>query len=36
VDPVREVDRRRARGQVLDLTLGREHEDLILEDVDLQ
>src|SRR5438477_9372710 len=36
VDPVREVDRRRARGKALDLSLRREDEDLVLEDVDLE
>ena len=35
VDPVREVERRRAGGQVLDVAAGREHEDLVLEDVEL-
>ena len=31
-----EVDRRRAGGQALDVALGREHEDLVLEEVDAQ
>ncbi len=35
VDAVGEVERRGARGQVLDLALGREDEDLVLEDVQL-
>ena len=36
VDRVGEVDRRRARGQRDDLALGREDEDLVLLEVDLQ
>ena len=36
VDLVGEVQRRRARGERLDLALGREDEDLLLEQVDLQ
>ena len=36
VDLVGEVERRRARRQRLDLALGREDEDLVLEQVDLQ
>ena len=36
VDLVGEVQRGRARRQRLDLPLGREHEDLVLEEVDLQ
>ncbi len=35
VDPVREVERRGACRQVLDVALRREHEDLVLEDVEL-
>ncbi len=35
VDAVREVERRGARGQVLDVALGGEHEHLVLEDVEL-
>ena len=35
VDAVGEVERGRAGGQVLDVALGREHEDLVLEDVEL-
>ena len=35
VDPVREVERRRAGRQVLDLALRGEDEDLVLEDVEL-
>ena len=36
VDAVREVDRRRPGGEGLHLAFRREHEDLVLEDVDLQ
>src|SRR5206468_3526200 len=36
VDPVREVDRRRTGGEPLDLALRREHENLVLENVDLE
>ena len=36
VDLVGEVQRRGARGQRLDLALGREDEDLLVEEVDLQ
>src|SRR5215213_6361755 len=36
VDRVREVERRRAGGEVLHLALRREDEDLVLEEVDLQ
>ena len=36
VDLVGEVQRRRAGGQRLDLALGGEHEDLVLEQVDLE
>src|SRR4051794_12881348 len=36
VDLVREVERRGARGERLHLALRREHEDLVLEEVDLQ
>ena len=35
VDAVGEVERRRAGRQVLDVALRREHEDLVLEDVEL-
>ena len=35
VDPVREVERRGTRRQVLDVAARGEHEDLILEDVEL-
>ena len=35
VDPVGEVERRRAGRQVLDVALRGEHEDLVLEDVEL-
>ena len=35
VDPVREVERRRAGRQVLDVALRGEDEDLVLEDVEL-
>ena len=35
VDPVGEVERRGARRQVLDVALGGEDEDLVLEDVEL-
>ena len=35
VDAIGEVERRRAGRQVLDVALGREHEDLVLEDVEL-
>ena len=35
VDPVREVERRGARRQVLDVAARREHEHLVLEDVEL-
>ena len=36
VDAVREVERRRARGQVLDVAARREHEHLVLEEVELE
>ena len=36
VDAVGEVERRRARGEILDVAARREHEDLVLEQVDLQ
>ena len=36
VDLVGEVQRRRAGGERLDLALGREDEDLLVEEVDLQ
>ena len=36
MDPVGEVERGRAGGQVLDVALGGEDEDLVLEDVELQ
>ena len=36
VDAVSEIDRRRARGEVFDLSLGRVDEDLVLEDVCLE
>ncbi len=35
VDPVGEVERRAARGQVLHIAARREHEHLVLEDVEL-
>ncbi len=35
VDPVGEVERGRTGGQVLDIAARREHEDLVLEDVEL-
>ena len=35
VDAIGEVDRRRVRGQVEHIALGREHVDLVLEQVDL-
>ena len=35
VDAIREVERRGAGRQVLDVALRREHEDLVLEDVEL-
>ncbi len=36
VHGVGEVDRRAARGEALDVALGREHEDLVLEELDAQ
>ena len=36
VNPVSEVDRRRSLGQVDDLALGREDEDLVAEEIDLE